>query len=126
MCGGLQILSPSCKRIHSRRALFRLVGVLARNDERRDALENVATNVAGASVYFDGILAPIIFASSNQVNAMAPYEIAGRPATVVQAGYNGLLSASVSIGVSRYRLALSRLRRLERERGSCSDPHVWL
>ena len=49
----------------------------------------LATQVAGTRVLFDGIAAPIVYASGNQVSAVAPYEIAGQSLTTIQVQYNG-------------------------------------
>jgi uncharacterized protein (TIGR03437 family) len=38
---------------------------------------NVATSLAGVQVLFNGILAPLSYVSSGQINAIVPYEIAG-------------------------------------------------
>lgn len=49
----------------------------------------IGTNLGGVEVTFDGTPAPVLYAQSNQVNAVAPYEIAGRAKTSVQVSYNG-------------------------------------
>ncbi len=51
----------------------------------------VATIVSTMSVSFDGVAAPILYASAGQVSAVVPYEVAGN-ATTVQVSYLGLQS----------------------------------
>ena len=53
--------------------------------------------VAATRVYFDDIAAPMIYSLSQQVSAVAPYEISG--ATQVQVEYAGLRSQPVTIPV---------------------------
>lgn len=38
----------------------------------------MSTSISGTTVTFDGVLAPLIFVRSDQVNAIVPYEIGGR------------------------------------------------
>jgi len=49
----------------------------------------VTTVLGGAQVMFDGIAAPLLYASSTQLNVIAPYEIAGSAATSISALFNG-------------------------------------
>ncbi len=53
--------------------------------------------VGATRVYFDNIAAPMIYSLSQQVSAVAPYEISG--ATQVQVEYAGLRSQPVAIPV---------------------------
>jgi uncharacterized protein (TIGR03437 family) len=48
------------------------------------------TSVAGTQVLFDGIPAPLLYTASDQINAVAPYEIAGRSATVITVLQDGI------------------------------------
>ena len=64
-----------------------------------DASGKVLTEVAETRVLFDGIAAPIIYATKNQVAAVVPYEIAGRESTEVQVEYKGIQSVAVSVPV---------------------------
>jgi uncharacterized protein (TIGR03437 family) len=43
----------------------------------------VASTLAGISVTFDGIPAPLVFTTSNQINLQVPYQVAGHASTVV-------------------------------------------
>ena len=56
--------------------------------------------VAQTRVLFDGIAAPIIYASSGQTAVVVPYEIAGQAATQVVVEYQGVQSSQVSVQVA--------------------------
>ncbi len=47
------------------------------------------TSVAGTQVLFNGIAAPILYTSANQVSAIVPYEVAGMSTVDVQIQYKG-------------------------------------
>jgi uncharacterized protein (TIGR03437 family) len=55
--------------------------------------------LAGVRVWFDDIAAPILYASAGQVDAIAPYSIAGKPSTSVRVEYLGVSSPAVSVPV---------------------------
>lgn len=59
----------------------------------------VSTMLANTQVFFDGIAAPLIYASATQINAIAPYEIAGRQQTTVTVSFNGATSAGLTLQV---------------------------
>ena len=58
------------------------------------------TTLSGVSVTFDGTPAPLIAVSATQVNAMVPYEIAGRTTTNVVVTYNTVASPAVQLTVA--------------------------
>jgi len=58
-----------------------------------------STVVQGAQLFFDGAPAPLVYASSRQIEALVPYSVAGNASTTVQASYNGVLSAPELIPV---------------------------
>jgi uncharacterized protein (TIGR03437 family) len=51
-------------------------------------------------VLFDGVPAPLLYASAGQVNAVVPYSVAGKSATTVQMEYLGVLSSPVTLQVN--------------------------
>ncbi len=59
----------------------------------------LSTNVAGVQVFFDNTAAPIYYATATQTAVFVPYEVAGRPSTVVtvvsQGGTSNALTYSV-------------------------------
>ncbi|MGI8742565.1 MAG: matrixin family metalloprotease [Bryobacteraceae bacterium] len=57
------------------------------------------TALAGLSVTFDGVPAPLIFASNGQVNLQVPYEVAGRASSIVIVRNQGIASDPVSVPV---------------------------
>lgn len=59
-----------------------------------DAAGKLPVSLAGVSVSFNGVAAPLYFAQAGQVNAQAPYEIAGQAFADVAVSYNGLTSAT--------------------------------
>jgi uncharacterized protein (TIGR03437 family) len=60
----------------------------------------VANSVEGVHVYFDGVPAPVLYASSQQVNIVIPYAIAGKLTTTLQLEYLGALSNPVPLQVA--------------------------
>ncbi len=59
----------------------------------------VSTTLGNTSVTFDGVSAPLIYASPTQVNAIVPYEVAGKTTTTMVVTNNGVKSASQQIQV---------------------------
>ncbi|MDQ6760012.1 MAG: hypothetical protein M3Z32_09135, partial [Acidobacteriota bacterium] len=59
----------------------------------------VSTNLANTVVTFDGVAAPLIFVSAGQINAIVPYEIAGRVSTNVVVQRNGVSSTQLQARV---------------------------
>ncbi len=58
------------------------------------------TTLGNTQVFFDGIAAPIIYASATQTSVMVPYGVAGRTATSIQVVYSGAQSVPVSYNVA--------------------------
>jgi uncharacterized protein (TIGR03437 family) len=65
-----------------------------------DATGFVATALAGTQVIFDGVPAPMIYASAGQVSAVVPYVVAGTTFALVQVSYQGQGSSVVNLPVS--------------------------
>ena len=65
-----------------------------------DAGGNVATNLAGARLLFDGVPAPLIYVSAGQSSAFVPYSVSGKTTTLVEAEYNGVRSVPLSLPVA--------------------------
>jgi uncharacterized protein (TIGR03437 family) len=61
---------------------------------------NVSTTLAGTQVLFDNVAAPLIYASATQINAIVPYEIAGRAVTSVSVIVNKTPSAELLFSVA--------------------------
>lgn len=56
--------------------------------------------ISGASVLFDGIPAPLIYASATQTAAVVPYSVAGKTTTQMTVVYQGRPSAAVTLQVA--------------------------
>jgi len=59
---------------------------------------NVKDQLSNTQVFFDGVPAPMLYASSVQVNAIVPFGVRG-PASQVQVQYQGAMSTAVSVPV---------------------------
>jgi uncharacterized protein (TIGR03437 family) len=57
------------------------------------------TSAGGTQVLFDGVAAPVLFSSADQVIAVVPYAVANKSSTQVQIVCNGLSSPPASIPV---------------------------
>lgn len=60
----------------------------------------VANSLQAVEVYFDGVPAAILYASSGQVNVVVPYSVAGRSTTSLQLEYLGASSNPVTLPVA--------------------------
>jgi uncharacterized protein (TIGR03437 family) len=60
----------------------------------------VANSLEGVQVYFDGVPAPLLYASAGQVNVVVPYSVAGNSTTQLQVEYLGVLSNQVALQVA--------------------------
>jgi uncharacterized protein (TIGR03437 family) len=58
------------------------------------------TIVANTTVLFDGIPAPLIYASAGQTAAIVPYSVAGQTSTQMVVNYQGLASPPVKLNVA--------------------------
>jgi uncharacterized protein (TIGR03437 family) len=58
------------------------------------------TQVGNTQVTFDGIAAPIIYASAGQTSVMVPYGVAGRPSTSIRIIYQGVQSDAITYNVT--------------------------
>lgn len=75
------------------------IGPLTPATLRVNAAGTVETTLADTRVLFDGIPAPLISVSSMQVNAIVPYEIAGRSTTRLQLEFQGIRSNPLDLRV---------------------------
>ena len=58
-----------------------------------------ATTLGGTQVLFDGTPVPLLYSANGQVNALAPFELAGKASTVLTVSYNGQTSAGMVLPV---------------------------
>lgn len=71
-------------------------------DPRAGAITNGAfdTSLAGTRVLFDGVAAPLIMVSNNQINAIVPSPVRFRARTVVRVEVNGTLTPAQTLDVA--------------------------
>jgi uncharacterized protein (TIGR03437 family) len=60
----------------------------------------VDSTLAGTRVFFSGVPAPITYASATQVNAIVPYEVAGKSPVIMQVQYQGATSVGTTLQVA--------------------------
>ena len=60
----------------------------------------LTTELADTRVLFDGVAAPLIYVSANQINAIVPYSVAGQASTQVQVETTGAWSNIVTLDVA--------------------------
>lgn len=65
-----------------------------------DSSGRVANSLAGTRVLFDGIAAPLVYVSANQLSAIVPSAVAGRASTRLQVIANDLPSEVVTLPVA--------------------------
>jgi len=69
----------------------------------------VTTSIGNTRVLFDGVPAPIIYASANQTSVMVPYAVANRTSTAVQVEYMGVPSTAANYSVVQTQPAIYSL-----------------
>lgn len=60
----------------------------------------LATNTAAVQVTFDGTAVPLLSVSAQEIDLVAPFELAGKSTTTIQVDYNGVQSNAVQIPVT--------------------------
>lgn len=60
----------------------------------------IGTSVAGTQVMINGVAAPVLFAQSNQVNAIVPMEVSGKDTASLQIVRNGANTPEVTLTVA--------------------------
>lgn len=65
-----------------------------------DGAGALATTVAGVRVLFNGVAAPLIYASAGQVAVVAPYDLDGKTTAAVQVMVNGQASNILNVPVA--------------------------
>ena len=64
------------------------------------AAGTVPTTLGGVQVMFDQTAAPVIYASATQVNAIVPYEMAGRLQTTITLARGGMSSTGIQLRIT--------------------------
>ena len=76
-----------------------LLGPAALVGAALDSSGKLANTQAGVTITFDGLPAPIVYVSANQVAGVVPYGVAGKTSTQVVVQYNGQSSAPLTVPV---------------------------
>jgi uncharacterized protein (TIGR03437 family) len=66
-----------------------------------DFAGRIPMSLAGVTLTFDGIPAPLLYAQANQINAIVPFEVAGKRQTVVGLQYFGTVATSATLLVAQ-------------------------
>ncbi len=64
-----------------------------------NAQGNVSTTLAGVTVSFNGIAAPLTYVSSTQINAVVPFEVQNVTTAQLQISYNGTVSPATAVTI---------------------------
>jgi uncharacterized protein (TIGR03437 family) len=80
----------------------RLLGADAISTLQVGSNGSISTSLAGTTVFFDGVAAPLVYASASQVGAIVPYAVAGASQTSMQVEYQGVRSAPFTVPVAKY------------------------
>jgi uncharacterized protein (TIGR03437 family) len=75
------------------------IGTAATHELELDG-DRVKTVLSNVRVFFDGVAAPLLLVSPGQVNAVVPFEVAGKSSTQVQLQNNDVWSNVITIPVS--------------------------
>jgi uncharacterized protein (TIGR03437 family) len=67
-----------------------------------DAQGRIPRALAGVQVLFDGRPAPVLYAQSRQINALAPVELSGQMQTTITVVYNQATLGSIAANVAPY------------------------
>ena len=76
------------------------IGPVTPSDGTLDASGMIASEVAQTSVLFDGAAAPLFYVQNSQINAQAPYEIAGKSTVDVEVFFQGQSRGKVTVPVA--------------------------
>jgi len=64
-----------------------------------NADDSLASELSRTRVLFDGVAAPLVYASSKQISAIVPYAVAARPTTQITVEYQGSTSSPLELAV---------------------------
>ncbi len=62
--------------------------------------DRIATTIAGTQVFFDDVAAPLLYVSERQINAVVPYEVAGKLMTSIRVFRDGTEVSAFPLGVT--------------------------
>ena len=82
----------------------------------------LASNVAGVGVTFDGAAAPLLSVSAQEIDLVAPFELATKSTTTIQVQYNGAQSNPVQVAVTGTALQILGVFNADFSANSASNP----
>jgi len=91
-----------------------------------DAANRITTSLASTQLLFDGIAAPVIYASYNQSSFIVPYGVSGKATTSVVYVYQGARSNAVSLPVAASLPALLSIDQTGKGPGAIQDANYAL
>jgi endo-1,4-beta-xylanase len=91
-----------------------------------DAANRINTSLADTQLLFDGIAAPVIYASYNQSSFIVPYGVSGKPTTSVVYVYQGARSNAVTLPVAPTLPALFSIDQTGKGPGAIQDVNYAL
>ncbi len=80
----------------------RLLGAGAISTLQVGSNGSITTSLAGTTVFFDGVPAPLVYTSEGQLGAIVPYGVDGSSQTSIQVSYQGVRSAPFVAAVAKY------------------------
>jgi uncharacterized protein (TIGR03437 family) len=81
------------------RLLGRGIGPQKEVDAKLTAAGTMPTSLGGVQVTFNGVPAPLVTAQANQIECIAPFELADTTTAVVEVQYNGQATNAYTVGV---------------------------
>jgi uncharacterized protein (TIGR03437 family) len=82
----------------------------------------LASTVAGVQVTFDGTAVPLLSVNAQEIDLVAPFELATKAATTIQVQYNGAESSPVQVGVTGTALQILGVFNADFSPNSASNP----
>ncbi|MCC6588582.1 MAG: hypothetical protein IT168_17945 [Bryobacterales bacterium] len=76
------------------------IGPIAVANGKLNAAGRLDVDLSGTQVRFDGVAAPLFFASAGQINLQVPYDVTGKPETEVEVIQGGTSRGKVKVAVA--------------------------
>jgi uncharacterized protein (TIGR03437 family) len=82
----------------------------------------LANNVAGVQVFFDGVAAPLLSVSAQEIDLVAPFELTNKSSTTIQVQYQGVKSNAVQVAVTPLVIQILEVFNADGSVNSASNP----
>jgi uncharacterized protein (TIGR03437 family) len=76
------------------------IGPAALQGSSVESGNKLSTSIGQTRVLFDGVAAPMLYASASQVGAIVPYGLSGKAATLLEVEYGGVKSNALALQVA--------------------------